>query len=413
LLSRLASKRKSRNVTKDEGDAATAGTATGAATGTTAIVTDDATEARKSSEVPGATRSSAEDVEVVGAPISPVHTKDSAAPKTTKPNLERHITNIETSSESESDTDEDRARKREKKKQKSAILGGTNTVRSDDNEDFASANEAEAPFVIIPARTRSIGDAGVAPTTASTEATKSTDDTALPNENSSTVATKSIAERAVSSPIEAPIETPVSVPVSAPRESTASSRPDVEKERAQESKRSRGFFSMFKNRQSSKAAERQPGSFSGTSGKSAVAKETTTTVPAATAMAGSSDLRTVSPSSFNRHGSTDSDVPAKGKKPLDLSDVSSLSSSGLDEDDLQDGRTGRMTRPLGSKKTKTTDAQGLPTTAGQGIRSDDDDSDQFEEARDHFDEGLAPHPSFGGQAKSSSPARETRFKEEV
>jgi riboflavin biosynthesis pyrimidine reductase len=407
-LSRLASKRKSRNVTKDEAD-----TATGAAVGTTAVVTDDPTETRKSSEVPEAARSSAEDVEVVGAPISPVHTKDSAAPKTAKPNLERHITNIETSSESESDTDEDRARKREKK-QKSAILGGTNTVRSDDNEDFASANEAEAPFVIIPARTRSIGNAGVAPTTASTEATKSIDDTALPNENSSTVATKSIAERAVSSPIEAPIETPVSVPVSAPRESTASSRPDVEKEKAQESKRSRGFFSMFKNRQSSKAAERQPGSFSGTSGKSAVAKETTTTVPAATAMAGSSDPRAVSPSSFNRHGSTDSDVPAKGKKPLDLSDVSSLSSSGLDEDDLQDGRTGRMTRPLGSKKTKTIDAQGLPTTgAGQGIRSDDDDSDQFEEARDHFDEGLAPHPSFGGQAKSSSPARETRFKEEV
>jgi hypothetical protein len=73
-----------------------------------------------------------------------------------------------------------------------------------------------------------------------------------------------------------------------------------------------------------------------------------------------------------------------------------------------------MTRALGSKKTKTTGAEGLPTTgAGQGIRSDDDDSDQFEEARDHFDEGLAPRPNFAGQAKSSSPARETRFKEEV
>ena len=47
------------------------------------------------------------------------------------------------------------------------------------------------------------------------------------------------------------------------------------------------------------------------------------------------------------------------------------------------------------------------------MRSDDDESDQFEEARDHFDEGLAPRPSFGGQAKSASPARETRFKEEV
>jgi hypothetical protein len=404
LLSRLASKRKSRNVTKDEVDAATTGTATGAAAGTTAVVTDDVADVRKSTETPEATRSSAEDVEVVGAPISPVHSKDSATLKATKPNLERHITNIETSSESESDTDEDRARKREKK-QKSALLGGANTVKSDDDE-FASADEAEAPFVVSPVRNRSITDLDVAPATASTEATKSIDDTALPNDNSSTVATKSIAERVVSSPVVATAE----APFEAPRESATSSHPDVEKEKAQESRRSRGFFSMFK----SKAAERQPGSFSGSSGKPASPKDTTTAVPAATTATGSSHPRAVSPSSFNRHGSTDSDVPARGKKSVDLSDVSSLSFSGLDEDDLQDGRTGRMTRALGSKKTKTTDTKGLSTTgAGQGIRSDDDDSDQFEEARDHFDEGLAPRPNFAGQAKSSSPARETRFKEEV
>jgi hypothetical protein len=408
LLSRFASKRKSRNVSKDEADAGTTGTATGAAAGTTAVLVDDVTENRKGTETPEATRSSAEDVEVIGSPISPVRTKDTASLKT-KPNLERHITNIETSSESESDTDEDRARKREKK-QKSALLGGVNTVKSDDDE-FASADEAEAPVVVSPIGNSSIGDADVAPATASTKATKSIDDTALPNDNSSTVATKSIAERAVSSPVIAIAEAPVSVPNDAPLESTAFSRPDEEKEKTQESRRSRGFFSMFK---SSKAAERQPGSFSGSSGKAAIAKDTTTTVPAATTATGSSDLRAISPSSFNRHGSTDSDVPATRRKSLDHSDVSSLSSSGLDEDDLQDGRTGRMTRALGSKKTKTTGAEGLPTTgAGQGIRSDDDDSDQFEEARDHFDEGLAPRPNFAGQAKSSSPARETRFKEEV
>lgn len=422
LLSRLASKRKSRNVSKEEADAATAGTATGAAAGTTAVVTDDATEPRKSTEVPEATRSSA-DAEVIGSPISPVHTRDSGAPKT-KPNLERHITNIETSSESESDTDEDRARKREKKQQKSAILGGTDTARIDEERPVTPVNEVAAPFVVSPVRSRSVGEHEVAPTVASTEATKSID-SALPNDNASVVATKSIAERAVASPVvaeaTAPVAAPVAAPVDAPRESTASSRPDVEKEKAQDSKRIRGFFSKFRNRQSSKA-ERQPGSFSSPSGKAATGgEESAAAVPAAAAVTKtSSDPRAVSPSSFDRRRATsDDDLPAAGRKSsADLSDVSSLSSSGLDEDDLQDGRTGRMTRALGAKKTKATGAEVLPTTesdavAGKGVRSDDDDSDQFEEARDNFDEGLAPRPSFAGQAKSSSPARETRFKEEV
>jgi hypothetical protein len=412
LLSRLASKRKSRNITKDEANQATAGTATGVAAGTTAVVADDTIDTTKSTGTP--TRSSVEDAEVVGAPISPVRTKDSSSQRI-KPNLERHITNIETSSESESDNEEDRLRKREKK-QKSALLASAAPDRTDDDEDFVDPNEAFA----TPVRTRSIGDA---PPTSSTTATKSSGE--LPNDNSSTVATKSIAERVLASPIDAPralAEPPfdnapvAAVPVEAPRESTASSRPDVEKETAQDSKRSRGFFSRFRNRQSK--AEREPGSFSGASGK----PTTTTATPAtaAAAVTSSSDPRGVSPSSFTRRRSTDDDAAASRKSSIDLSDVSSLS-SGLDEDDLQNGRTGRMAR---AEKTKTTDVVGTDglattnataaaTTTGKGVRSDDDDSDQFEEARDHFDEGLAPQPSFGGQAKSASPARETRFKEEV
>jgi hypothetical protein len=384
LLSRLASKRKSRNVTKDEADAATAGTATttGAAAGTTAVVADDAIESRKSTEV---SRSSVEDAEVLGVPISPIHTKGSDELKK-KPDLERHITNIETSSESESDNDEDRARKRDKK-QRSAILAGAKTVKTDDDEHIGSANEVEPTFVVSPVRTKSVGDLSAVPAATSTTATKSTSDSAPPNDNSSTVATKSIADRAVASPVDAP------------RESTASSRPDVEKEKAQDSKRVRGFFSKFRNRQSSKA-DRQPGNFGSTSGKD---KETT----AEAAVPAYSDARAISPSSFERRRSTNDDA-ARRKSSLDLSDVSSLS-SGLDEDDLLDGRTGRMAR---AEKTKPADVEGL-TATGKGVRSDDDESDQFEEARDHFDEGLAPRPSFGGQAKSASPARGTRFKEEV
>lgn len=404
-MSRLASKRKSRNITKDEADGATAGTATGAAAVTTTVVADNALDT-KGTEAHEPTRSSVEDAEVLGAPISPVHTKDSGVPRT-KPDLERHITNIETSSESESDNEEDRLRKREKKQKKSALLVGADmdTVNTDDDEHFVSPNEAFA----TPVRTRSIGDA---PLTVSTTATKSSGE--LPNENSSTVATKSIAERVLSSPVDAPraLASPVVAPVEAARESTASSRPDVEKEKAQDSKRSRGFFSRFRNRQSK--TERQPGSFSGTSGKHTAG---TAAVPSAAAVTSSSDPRAASPSSFTRRRSSDDDVVAASRKSsLDLSDVSSLS-SGLDEDDLQNGRTGREARAEKTKTIGVSDTDGLATTAtttaGKGVRSDDDDSDQFEEARDHFDEGLAPRPSFGGQAKSASPARETRFKEEV
>lgn len=411
LLSRLASKRKSRNINKDEADSATAGTTTAAAAGTTAIVAGDVV---KTTEVPDATSSSTGDAEVVGAPISPVHTKDSSEPKT-MPNLERHITNIETSSESESDNDETRLRKREKKAQKSAILAGPTAAKTDDSEAFVSPSEGP----VTPIRSRSIEP----PPTASTTATKSSGE--LPNENSSTVATKSIAERVLASPVDAPralaevpvdasTETPAAAPVEAVRESTASSRPDVEKEKAQETKRSRGFFSRFRNRHSK--AERQPGSFSGTSGKPTTAAATTTTAaPTTAAVASSTDARAASPSSFTRrrHSSSDDGVATPRKSSLSLSDVSSLS-SGLDEDDFQEGRTGRMAR---AEKKNTTDVAGVdglaPTTTGKGLRSDDDESDQFEEARDHFDEGLAPRPSFAGQAKSSSPARETRFKEEV
>jgi hypothetical protein len=419
LLSRFASKRKSRNVNKDEADSATAGTTTAAAAGTAAVVADDTT---KTTEAPDAAGSTTGDAEVLGAPISPVHTKDSTGSKK-MPNLERHITNIETSSESESDDEEVRLRKREKKAQKSAILAGATTAKADDSEAFVSPNEGP----VTPTRSRSIEP----PPTASTTATKSSGE--LPNENSSTVATKSIAERVLASPVDAPralaevpadapVETPVVASTEAARESTASSRPDVEKEKVQETKRSRGFFSRFRNRNSK--AERQPGSFSGTSGKPTASTETTTATAGTTtaapvaAAATSSDPRAASPSSFTRrrHSSSDDGVATPRKSSLSLSDVSSLS-SGLDEDDIHEGRTGRMARAE-KKGIAAVDADGVDgmtttTGKGKGVRSDDDESDQFEEARDHFDEGLAPRPSFGGQAKSASPARETRFKEEV
>lgn len=378
FLSRLASKRKSRNVSKDEADGAVvAGTATEGA-----VAAEPTDEVKKSTEIPGATEEGTHEAEVVGAPLSPVHTRNSAAPKT-KPDLERHITNVETSSESESDGEESRERKREKKdKKRMSALGWLSGGGKSDKEDAADKDVEKIP-------------------SQSTAGEHSTDAPAVAPATASTTATKSI------------------VDVEPPRESTASSRPDVEKEKEKDSKRIRGFFSKLRTRQSSKA-ERKPGSFSAATprGEESTTKDdvvaekkeeqTPTTAPAALPTA--SDPRPTSPSSFNRHN------PDSRKSSTDLEgDVSSLSSSGLDEDDLKAGRTGRMARALGLKKGKGKEAEKTEDEkAGKGVKSDDDgDSDQFEEARDTFDEGLAPRPSFAGQAKSASPARETRFHEEV
>lgn len=90
---------------------------------------------------------------------------------------------------------------------------------------------------------------------------------------------------------------------------------------------------------------------------------------------GVSDAGRASPSSFRRHEE-------------DLHSISSVSS---DDADATRGRN----------KSRIS------------LSSDDDDADEFEEARDHFDESLAPPPSFGGQAKSASPVRETKFQEEL
>lgn len=90
------------------------------------------------------------------------------------------------------------------------------------------------------------------------------------------------------------------------------------------------------------------------------------------------DPRAASPSSFTR---------GEGNAK-ELDDVSS---SGLDEEDLGRGRA---------------------TNRAEEGPDGSDDHDQFEEARDHFDENLAPPPAFGGQMKSESPVRETKFQEQ-
>nr|POF03040.1 hypothetical protein CFP56_70043 [Quercus suber] len=86
-------------------------------------------------------------------------------------------------------------------------------------------------------------------------------------------------------------------------------------------------------------------------------------------------------------------------------------SSSLDEDELTRGRAGRVAAPL-TTSGHATDAEHPLSSV-----STSNDEDTFEEARDHFDESLAPPAAFAGQSKdlreSGSPVRGTKFVEEL
>jgi len=90
--------------------------------------------------------------------------------------------------------------------------------------------------------------------------------------------------------------------------------------------------------------------------------------------------------------------PSSFRRGRDVDDVSSISSSGKEEEGVGSMLSRGLGLGKGKKATKEEDA---------------DTDDEFEEARDNFDESLAPPPSFGGQAKSTSPVRETKFVEEL
>ena len=133
-----------------------------------------------------------------------------------------------------------------------------------------------------------------------------------------------------------------------------------------------------------------------------------------------------SESSFKRHDAA-------------LRDPDDVSSSGAEEEDVKRGRAGRFARKLGfgrhkdhadhdnkdSHREEGKEGAGkipdeppqLPalttTSASQSRtgRGESQSEEQFEEARDTFDESLAPPAAFAGQPKSQSPVRETKFVE--
>lgn len=192
-----------------------------------------------------------------------------------------------------------------------------------------------------------------------------------------------------------------------------------------------GFFSKLKGRSKSNAANSpkptkaellasdQPTTSATVANPAEVSKELSANEATIASSTGVEAAAAGSPSSFRRHEE-------------DLHSISSLSS---DEGDVVRGREGRPTDgandgivkephtglPMNVGKFGTTGAGGTdanPTVRGAHAHNDDDDDDgdgneEFEEARDTFDETLAPPPSFGGQAKSASPVRETKFVEEL
>ncbi|KEQ71400.1 hypothetical protein M436DRAFT_51359 [Aureobasidium namibiae CBS 147.97] len=115
-------------------------------------------------------------------------------------------------------------------------------------------------------------------------------------------------------------------------------------------------------------------------------------------------------------------VPATdAKKSLSTSEPSTTGVAATEapvtSDAVSDSSFRRHDTDLHSISSVSSDEE-MPTTrptARRGrssISAISGDEDEFEEARDHFDETLAPPPTFGGQQKTQSPARETKFQEE-
>ncbi|KAK5137637.1 hypothetical protein LTR08_007932 [Meristemomyces frigidus] len=206
--------------------------------------------------------------------------------------------------------------------------------------------------------------------------------------------------------------------------STVKTGPDEQLQAQQQQKGFRGFFSKLRHRQSKPEGEMtKPQS-------SSVAKSPERRVlkkggPSA-AVAVDSVSSEQSPSHMDTEGAINDERKVSGLSATSSSsfkrgeagrrDLDDVSSSGADEEELGRGRSGPGFGTMSDWTKGQSDIGKLDKgTAGAAtkVQTNDDDEEQFEEARDHFDEGLAPPPSFAGQKKSESPVRETKFREDV
>ncbi|OQO09043.1 hypothetical protein B0A48_05934 [Cryoendolithus antarcticus] len=437
LLTRLASKRKSRNAKTGEA-AAPVSTADEVVADPTVTTAEDAKPVVVAIptvvEPVSATREADDDdSDAALERVETAHTGHltdavPSPPRTRKPDLERHISKIESSGSSVSDWED-----------------------PEDDEGFIGPVAAEeGPSTVPGVHDEKEKDHHAGLPVAAAGASGIAAAQAAPDHDPAHA--MEVAERAVSSPVTsaaepatilgaaadtkldaAPVSTDATLDAAPVTESTTAASTTtgprtsskLQKSTDQKADRStatttteeaqpkgiRGFFSKFRSggpSTSSKVTKSDPSTT--TDPKASTSLTPGSSAPATTGvvapLATKSDAP-ASPSSFRRH---------RGD-----SDVSSLSSSGLDESDIEAGRTGRVARALKVGGGKGKEPVTTATGAGSGVvgtasgveKVESNKTEQFEEARDHFDEGLAPAPAFAGQAKSHSPARETRFREEV
>lgn len=136
---------------------------------------------------------------------------------------------------------------------------------------------------------------------------------------------------------------------------------------------------------------------------------------------------TVPPSTVKSTPTKSTGIPeaagARTIPPVDVGPRFTQADSSDEEDNR--GRKGardsnKLQKKMGFGNSRTTTAADKDVETAEGRTSNTsggEETETFEEARDHFDESLAPPPAFGGQAKNSleggSPSRGTKFQEEL
>ena len=281
LLSRLASKRKSRDVKKEDTTTATP-VVVAPADPTADIASEPPSTTVPAVVEPVESKASSEGVErsADAAPetldrVESYHTghHNDAIPSPTlakKPDLERHITNIESSDGSSisDEWDEDDADERSKHGGLPVAGAGASgdavAAAVPDHDEEHARNVAER---VVSAPITDTTRAGEAPTATATSTTSAD----LSSKEENPVVATTPATTVATSAAPAVLSKPAPV-IDEPRQSTASSRPSEEKE----PKGFRGFFSKFRSK--SRAENKLPAE----SSKATTSTGTTAAVPAAT-----------------------------------------------------------------------------------------------------------------------------------
>lgn len=309
--------------------------------------------------------------------LSGLHSDNTQEEGTHMPDLERHITQIPESDDSDDDEDWNEERK---------PVGGFES----ENAHTVANRVVTAPVTDKPAATA----ADPLPTSALTDETLSRLDEQRaepPKDLPSTIQNTGV-------PKESNVATttkPETAATASPATSSKVTAPTSDESSDKKEKGVRGFLHKLRHR-----------------------RDASDTTSAAT---------TPVPKSSTDSAAVPEAAGARTIPPVDVGRNFAEADSSDDDDDR--GRkgarsAGKLQKKMGFGNSRTTKAQAgetegrasTATAATSNPRSSGGDNETFEEARDHFDESLAPPPAFGGQAKiaeGGSPSRGTKFQEEL